>query len=1225
LIFFLPALRVHAAPPVGYYLVWGDEFNSTTLDTTKWDYWLLGSRRDAVNTSSAVSLNGSNLVITTYTSGGTHYTAMVATDGTFRSRYGYWESSIKWGDTNGMWSAFWMQSPTMGSYLSDPFSSGSEIDIVEHRYVDGSANNIANQVQNNIHWNGYGSAAKSAGSGNIGGGLATGFHTYGFLWTPSVYTLYVDGSNLRSWSYANNAVPVSQSTEWAILSSEVDDTSTTWAGYIPSAGYGSLATSTTKLAVDYVRYYAPTTTIFWTGVGSIYLTNSANWVSNMPPVSTSDLTFSSLSGNNLSPALGGDLAVDGLVFLNLNNGLSVAGGNTLTLGAGGIDMIAANHTITVNCAVALSANQTWSVGPNNPGNTFNLGGPLSGSAALTKAGAGTLVLSGTNGFSGTLNVDTSSSTSSDGAVQITRNESIANAAAISIRNNNGGSSTLQLNGSPGNITVPQNISLAGRNTNVAAIENISGSNTLAGALTINTGGSYYLLQSDAGTLNLQGPISSAASGTRSFSFQGAGDFYVSGPIQNGSATISVTKTDSGTLTLAGANTFNGLTRVNSGLLRLANGAALQNSTLDMNAADTGTLSFASLNSATFGGLTGLRALSLNNANSGPVILTVGNNNQSTDFGGVLSGSGGLVKTGSGATTLSGTNTFSGATTLNSGTLRLGPNTNLIATLQPLVWLTFDSVGSAIVTNAGTGGSAMNAGIIGSGAAIVSGGRYGKALSLNGDGSSVRITNRVTAFDGNTAGVSWTLALWLKTSQAGAGYAYQGDGGWVSGNTAFYLNQGNTTSGTRAGAVRWGGGWLTGNAALNDNNWHFVAISVNSGAKTIYVDGRVDASFPASTWPNASTGSQVWIGGTADTGDGVAAMNGLIDEVFIFSRALSLAEVQTLMNNQPLGCPSCYVGQLPAATPLSVAAGAIFDLNGVSQTLASVADTGVGGGLLTSMAGVPATLALAGNASLTNTFSGTITDAGPSGALNLVKSGTSTQILAGSTGYHGTTTVTGGALLIDGALGTNSVTVTGGILGGTGSVGGPIIIQPGGALAPGGSLSPLTISNTLTLAGATFIELSQAAHTNDSVRGLTSVSYGGTLNLTNLSGTLTPADTFKLFDASAYAGAFAALSPASPGAGLVWNTNTLTGDGTLRIGLARPAINSVTFNGANLVFAGSNGLPAGTFSVLSSTNATLPLPNWLLLSTGAFDADGFFTYTNSVDPAAPQQFFILRQP
>ena len=163
-----------AAPPPGYYLVWGDEFNGTSLDTTKWDYWLPGRRRDAVNVTNAVSVVGGYLTITTYTSNNTHYSGFVATDRKFRTKYGYWESSIKWGDTNGMWSAFWLQSPTMGRYLCDPQTAGSEIDIAEHRWVDGSTNPVANRVQVNIHWNGYGSSARGAGSGYVGNGLADG-------------------------------------------------------------------------------------------------------------------------------------------------------------------------------------------------------------------------------------------------------------------------------------------------------------------------------------------------------------------------------------------------------------------------------------------------------------------------------------------------------------------------------------------------------------------------------------------------------------------------------------------------------------------------------------------------------------------------------------------------------------------------------------------------------------------------------------------------------------------------------------------------------------------------------------------------------------------------------------------------------------------------------------------------------------------------------------------
>jgi hypothetical protein len=79
-----------------------------------------------------------------------------------------------------------------------------------------------------------------------------------------------------------------------------------------------------------------------------------------------------------------------------------------------------------------------------------------------------------------------------------------------------------------------------------------------------------------------------------------------------------------------------------------------------------------------------------------------------------------------------------------------------------------------------------------------------------------------------------------------------------------------------------------------------------------------------------------------------------------------------------------------------------------------------------------------------------------------------------------------------------------------------------------------------------MELNAAAGTNDLVRGLTSVTYGGTLTLSNLSGTITASNTFRLFSANSYSGAFTALTPASPGQNLAWNTNTLTMDGTLRV-------------------------------------------------------------------------------
>lgn len=389
---------VIAAPPPGYYLVWQDEFNSTSLDDTKWEYWLLGPRRDAVNVTNAVSLDGSNLVITTYTSNHVHYTGMVATRNKFHSRFGYWESRLRWSDTNGMWSAFWMQSPEMIARLPDPRVSGSEIDIAEHRYLDKLATNIANEIQVNIHWNGYGRSSRSSGSGNVAEDLANGFHTYGFLWTPDSYSFLVDDSKV----YAGGHAPICHSTEWVIFSSEVDDTSTLWAGHIPPDGYGSLADSSTKLTVDYVRYYAPTNVLFWTGANSAYWRNPSNWVAGLTPTATSDLTFGDLS-HTLETIPGTDCTVAGLVFLPSAGTVSITGNNTLTVGADGIDVQVANHPVMISAPIKLTAPQTWLIG-RSAGN-LELRAPVSGEDALTKTGPGTLTLDASNLFTGSLNID----------------------------------------------------------------------------------------------------------------------------------------------------------------------------------------------------------------------------------------------------------------------------------------------------------------------------------------------------------------------------------------------------------------------------------------------------------------------------------------------------------------------------------------------------------------------------------------------------------------------------------------------------------------------------------------------------------------------------------------------------------------------------------------------------------------------------------------------------
>ena len=142
------------------------------------------------------------------------------------------------------------------------------------------------------------------------------------------------------------------------------------------------------------------------------------------------------------------------------------------------------------------------------------------------------------------------------------------------------------------------------------------------------------------------------------------------------------KIDSGTLVLGAANTYSGNTLVSGGVLALANSAALQNSTVTVNASSG--LAFFNNGSYDLGALAGSGTFALENtAGTGGVALIVGGDGASTTFSGSLSGFS-LAKVGSGTFTLSGANTYSGGTTVAGGTLLLGfnapgaPASNIVA-------------------------------------------------------------------------------------------------------------------------------------------------------------------------------------------------------------------------------------------------------------------------------------------------------------------------------------------------------------------------------------------------------------------------------------------------------------------------------------------------------------------------------------------------------------------
>ena len=163
---------------------------------------------------------------------------------------------------------------------------------------------------------------------------------------------------------------------------------------------------------------------------------------------------------------------------------------------------------------------------------------------------------------------------------------------------------------------------------------------------------------------------------------------------------------------------------------------------------------------------------------------------------------------------------------------------------------------------------------------------------------------------------------------------------------------------------------------------------------------------------------------------------------------------------------------------------------------------------------------------------------------LIKTGAGKLILSTNNTYTGATTVSNGTLLVNGAIGSSAVTVkTGGTLGGTGSIGGAVTVQSGGTLSPGAFIGTLSINNRLTLAGTTFVEVNSTNGQSDLVQGVTNLTYGGSLVVSNVAGagnSPTVGQTFQIFSVPAtFSGNFTTITPALTG-GNAWSFNPTNG-------------------------------------------------------------------------------------
>jgi hypothetical protein len=178
------------------------------------------------------------------------------------------------------------------------------------------------------------------------------------------------------------------------------------------------------------------------------------------------------------------------------------------------------------------------------------------------------------------------------------------------------------------------------------------------------------------------------------------------------------------------------------------------------------------------------------------------------------------------------------------------------------------------------------------------GKQGSALLFNGVSSYVNIDG----FKGINADRTdpnypiqqpFTIAKWIKTTaEAGSMLTWGTHAGRQ--RLGWRINNGALRIEHQAGA-------LVGNTAVNDDEWHHVALVVSEGANLrtpatlLYLDGRPDST-------SGGSGNPLELNADVDAGIGMRAtksdrfFTGLIDEVVIYDRALTLEELLWLSGN-----------------------------------------------------------------------------------------------------------------------------------------------------------------------------------------------------------------------------------------------------------------------------------------------------------------------------------------
>jgi len=183
--------------PRQWNIVWSDEFNGSSIDTTKWTFengnnygW--GNNELEYYTSSSQNAYVSNgvlhiVALTNSISGYSFTSARMKTQGLYSTPvYGRFEWRAKLPAGVGMWPALWL----LGTNITSAgWPTCGEIDVVENNGA------TPTWVQGSLHWGPSNGEINNTATYNfVSPDSVTNWHTYDLVWNPGSIQFYVDGN-----------------------------------------------------------------------------------------------------------------------------------------------------------------------------------------------------------------------------------------------------------------------------------------------------------------------------------------------------------------------------------------------------------------------------------------------------------------------------------------------------------------------------------------------------------------------------------------------------------------------------------------------------------------------------------------------------------------------------------------------------------------------------------------------------------------------------------------------------------------------------------------------------------------------------------------------------------------------------------------------------------------------------------------------------------------------